>query len=291
MQLTIKECPVCTEKEFERSITAKDYLITKETFQIVKCTNCSFQFTNPRPFDFELGKYYQSLNYDSHNTKSSSLKDILYNTVRNISTARKLKYIKSIAAGTNLLDIGSGAGYFINYCHKNNWSVEGVEPNLQSFPDINAEIKIHSNYNTIGKEAFDIITMWHSLEHVGKLEEVLKTVSAALKDDGKLIIAVPNIASFDFNYYQEYWAGLDVPRHLYHFTQTSMKLLVERYGLKIIKTMPLIFDSYYVSLLSEKYKTGQLNYLTAFRMGWKSNKWAKVNNNDYSSLMYTITKK
>lgn len=291
MQFIVKRCPVCQQTEFREFIKAKDNLITKDVFQIVKCNNCSFIFTNPRPFEYELGKYYQSAEYDSHKHKSASLKDILYNTVRRISTRKKLDYINKISSGKNLLDIGAGAGYFLNFCKKNDWRVEGLEPNLKSFPNIDSNIKIHTDYKTIPKEKFDVITMWHSLEHISEIDYALQTISSALKPDGKLIVAVPNIASYDFKKYQESWAALDVPRHLYHFTQDSMKLLAERYNLKVTKVMPLIFDSFYVSLLSEKYKTGKLNYLKAFRTGLKSNQWAKENNHNYSSLMYTLTKK
>lgn len=286
----LKNCPVCKDEGFQTVLKAKDYLITDELFQIVKCDNCGFIYTNPRPNENELGKYYKSSEYDSHKTKSSSLKDFLYNKVRDYSTKKKLDYITSISKGRRLLDVGCGAGFFINYCNKRNWSVEGMEPNLESIPLISKGITIHSTFSTIKENSFDIITLWHSLEHIPQLDEVLSTVKKALKNDGKIIIAVPNINSLDAKLYNEHWAALDVPRHLYHFTQSSLAHLLNNYQLKISNIHPLIFDSFYVSLLSEKYKSGTMNYFNAFKKGLKSNNWAKYNNSEYSSLMYTIEK-
>jgi 2-polyprenyl-3-methyl-5-hydroxy-6-metoxy-1,4-benzoquinol methylase len=287
----LENCPVCKgKKEFKEYISAKDYLITKEEFKLVKCSNCNFIFTNPRPNSTSLGKYYKSSNYDSHKTSTTSLKDLLYKKVRDYSTRKKLEYINEITKGKTLLDIGCGAGYFINYCHANNWKVEGLEPNLEALPYIPPTIKIHSHLTTIKDNAFDIITMWHSLEHIEALDEVILKAKSALKSDGKLLIAIPNISSLDFKIYQEYWAALDVPRHLFHFTQETLAYLLKRFGLKIIGTKPMIFDSYYVSLLSEQYKTGKMNYFKALTNGLKSNNWAKRNNNNYSSLLYTVSK-
>lgn len=291
MLLKLDQCPVCkTKNEFTEFITAKDHLITNEDFTIVKCSSCNFIFTNPRPDDQSLRKYYQSSNYDSHKTNSSNLKDYLYQKVRDYSTKKKLNYINKITKGKSLLDIGCGAGFFINYCYRNNWKVEGMEPNLEALPYISPTIKIHSQLNTIKPNSFDIITMWHSLEHISALDKVIETAAHSLKKEGKLLIAVPNINSYDASHYKNYWAALDVPRHLYHFTQESLKILLNRFGLKIIETQPLSFDSYYVSLLSEQYKTGKMNYVKAFFSGLKSNNWAKKNHNNYSSLLYTISK-
>jgi predicted SAM-dependent methyltransferase len=165
-----------------------------------------------------------------------------------------------------------------------------MEPNLEALPYTSPKVKIHSHLNTIKENSFDIITMWHSLEHIAALDEVMEAAKKSLKKDGKLLIAVPNINSYDYLIYKEYWAALDVPRHLYHFTQESIGNLMKRNRLKVVKIEPLIFDSYYVSLLSEQYKTGKMNYGKAFINGLKSNNWAKKNNKNYSSILYIISK-
>jgi SAM-dependent methyltransferase len=291
MLMKIDTCPVCKSNgSFKNYISALDYLITKEEFKVVQCPECSFIFTNPRPDDQSLGHYYKSDNYDSHKTENTSLKDFLYKKVRNYSTSKKLTLINKITKGKSLLDIGCGAGFFINYCHQNQWKVEGMEPNLEALPYTPPTIKIHSHLNTIKENTFDIITMWHSLEHISSLDQVVETAKRSLKKDGKLLIAVPNINSYDYSIYKEYWAALDVPRHLYHFTQESVGILMKRHGLQVVRTEPLVFDSYYVSLLSEQYKTGRMNYAKAFINGLKSNNWAKKNNKNYSSILYIISK-
>jgi 2-polyprenyl-3-methyl-5-hydroxy-6-metoxy-1,4-benzoquinol methylase len=291
MLVKTEQCPVCKSNGvFKDYIHSVDYLITREEFKIVQCPDCNFIFTNPRPNDKSLGQYYKSANYDSHKTGNTSLKDFLYKKIRNYSTAKKLELINKISEGKTLLDIGCGAGFFINYCHQNNWKVEGMEPNLQALPYIPPTIKIHSGLNTIRENAFDIITMWHSLEHVSALDEVVEAAKSALKKDGRLLIAVPNINSYDYSIYKEYWAALDVPRHLYHFTQETLGTLMTKNRLRVVQTKPLIFDSYYVSLLSEQYKTGKMNYGKALVNGLKSNNWAKKNNNNYSSILYIISK-
>jgi 2-polyprenyl-3-methyl-5-hydroxy-6-metoxy-1,4-benzoquinol methylase len=291
MLVNIDNCPICKSNGvFKEYISSKDYLITKEEFKIVQCQTCNFIFTNPRPNDQSLGNYYKSANYDSHKTANTNLKDFLYKKVRNYSTGKKLELINKITKGKSLLDIGCGAGFFINYCHQNNWRVEGMEPNLEALPYTSPKVKIHSHLNTIKENSFDIITMWHSLEHIAALDEVMEAAKKSLKKDGKLLIAVPNINSYDYLIYKEYWAALDVPRHLYHFTQESIGNLMKRNRLKVVKIEPLIFDSYYVSLLSEQYKTGKMNYGKAFINGLKSNNWAKKNNKNYSSILYIISK-
>jgi len=130
--------------------------------------------------------------------------------------------------------------------------------------------------------------MWHVLEHVYNLEERLNIIERILKKDGVLIIAVPNPKSYDAEFYEQFWAAWDVPRHLYHFTQSSMSKLLEKFKFKIVEMKPMLFDSFYVSLLSEKYKSKKSNYIRAFYIGLKSNLMAKKQNQGYSSQIYII---
>jgi len=137
------------------------------------------------------------------------------------------------------------------------------------------------------KHSFDVITLWHVLEHLPKLEEHISIFKKLLKPEGAIIIAVPNYKSYDAEYYKNYWAAYDVPRHLWHFSERSMSNLFSIEKMKVVKILPMKFDSFYVSLLSEKYKSGKMNYLGALKIGWLSNFKAKKSG-EYSSLIYVI---
>ena len=127
------------------------------------------------------------------------------------------------------------------------------------------------------------------LEHLPKLESHIAIFESLLKPNGRLVIAVPNYKSYDASHYKNFWAAFDAPRHLWHFSQTSISRLVRTKNMDVIKTAPMIFDAYYVSLLSEKYKNGSMNPFKAFWIGWKSNRKAKQSG-EYSSMIYIIKK-
>ena len=132
--------------------------------------------------------------------------------------------------------------------------------------------------------------MWHVLEHVPNLEEYLVALKRLLKPTGTILIAVPNFKSFDANYYGRFWAAYDVPRHIWHFSKVTIKKLFSEKEMNLVKVLPMKFDSFYVSLLSEKYKTGKMNFIKAFFVGLKSNLCAKKSK-EYSSHIYVIKNK
>jgi 2-polyprenyl-3-methyl-5-hydroxy-6-metoxy-1,4-benzoquinol methylase len=256
--------------------------------------------TTPKPDDKELGRYYASDAYISHTDSKDTLIDKLYQFVKNFTIKRKVNLIGSFKANENsILDIGCGTGDFLVACQKNGWKVQGVEPNdkarrisskkLNSNNDPISEGLIFSDIQGVidKNKKYDVICMWHVLEHVSNLEEYIEYLKSLLNTDGILLIAVPNFRSFDAGYYKEYWAAYDVPRHLWHFSKKSITLLFEKVNLKVIKILPMKFDSYYVSLLSEKYQNGKSNFLRAFYIGSLSN--FKANRSkEYSSLIYII---
>jgi len=137
--------------------------------------------------------------------------------------------------------------------------------------------------------SYDAITMWHVLEHVHDLHEYVRQIKKLCKPGGKMFIAVPNYTSFDADHYRASWAAYDVPRHLYHFSPASMHELMRRHRCVIEKIQPMWFDSFYVSLLSEKYKTGRSNLFSGFWYGLRSNMKALYNRRKASSLIYVIS--
>lgn len=268
----------------------KDHMITKENFTIVECVSCGFHFTNPRPCIERIGDYYKSEEYISHSSSNKGIINKLYNRVRNYTLKQKVKLVRSLAKGNELLDIGAGTGHFLNTCKQNGFSVAGLEPDQDAVrfaqTHFNIQLKPLEELHQLPAASRDVITMWHVLEHVYDLQKDFKRISEILKDSGVLVIAVPNMESLDAQHYKEFWAAYDVPRHLYHFRKEDIRLLASQYGLKLDRVLPMKFDAFYVAMLSEKYKQGSL--LKAFQKGWSSN--LKSAQRGYSSQIYILRK-
>jgi 2-polyprenyl-3-methyl-5-hydroxy-6-metoxy-1,4-benzoquinol methylase len=266
----------------------KDYSVSKETFDLHHNPEYDMLLTFPKPCLEDLPKYYESENYISHTDGKRSLFEKIYQVVKGIALRRKLKLINTISEKGTLLDIGAGTGDFLNVAQNDNWIVSGIEPNEKAKSiAISKGVSFVNDLKSLDENSFDVITMWHVLEHVPNLEEYILELKRLIKPSGTIIIAVPNYKSFDANYYQEYWAAFDVPRHLWHFSKISIEKLFAIQELKLVKVLPMKFDSYYVSLLSEKYKNGKMKFLNALWIGWKSNQYGK-RKKEYSSHIYIL---
>ncbi len=287
----LKNCPVCGATELELFLAGKDYFLTTESFEIVKCSNCGFRFTNPRPGAGELGKYYESTDYISHSDIRKGLFASVYQQVRKYTLGRKRAMISKFQPGGELLDIGCATGQFLNYMSRYGWNVTGIEPDektrTRAISEYGLKVLPEEGLNTIRNGTFDLITMWHVLEHVSDLNGRMEQLRNLLKSQGTLIIAVPNCDAYDAVKYRAFWAGYDLPRHLYHFAKSDMKLLAEKHGFTIVTILPMKFDAYYVSLLSEKYKSGRMRWLPALWNGFCSNVHSGQNKG-HSSLIYVI---
>ncbi|MBU2900592.1 class I SAM-dependent methyltransferase [Maribacter dokdonensis] len=266
-----------------------DHLVSKEKFRLEYLTETDMLVTQPIPEN--LYNYYESNNYISHTDEAKTLLEKVYQTVKKIALKRKLELINKYAnTSKTILDIGCGTGEFLITARKNNWDTLGVEINNEARNKSSKKnITTYKFIEEVKTSQFNIITLWHVLEHLKDLNGTITKISSLLDTDGTLIIAVPNYKSYDANYYKEYWAAYDTPRHLWHFSQKSISTIFENHNLKVVRTLPMYFDSYYVSLLSEKYKTGKSNYLKAFYRGMLSNLKAK-RTGEYSSLIYVLQK-
>jgi 2-polyprenyl-3-methyl-5-hydroxy-6-metoxy-1,4-benzoquinol methylase len=293
MYKRIDICPLCKSKNIKNLIICKDFLVSGESFAINECENCTFKFTNPRPLDEELSKYYQSEDYISHSNKSNSFRHIIYKIVRNYTLKKKLKLINSLSEKGNILDVGCGTGEFLKVCSSNHWKVSGVEPDFKARKKSEKllNISIYDDvFNCEHYNTFQIITLWHVLEHLPDIHANIKHLKKILAKGGRILFALPNVDSFDSKIYKEYWAAYDVPRHLYHFNQNTFKKLMKQHGMEVKKIIPMKLDAFYISLLSERYKNKYFNYIKSFISGWKSNSYAKKNKNNYSSLIYIVKK-
>ncbi len=286
----LDQCPVCKNKQFDNYMICDDHSVSGESFALVKCNKCELVFTNPRPEVSSLPKYYQSDEYISHTDDSNSFINIIYKIVRRYTLNSKTNLITRInGAKGSVLDYGCGTGDFVKQARLKGWQAFGYEPD-QNARSIAGKKNPSSIIDTINKcpEDIDMITAWHVIEHVADLRNTLKTLFKKLKDEGYLVVAVPNHLSYDASHYKQHWAAYDVPRHLYHFSRHSMDYLAKLMKFSIVETIPMKFDSYYVSMLSEKYQANG-SIWKAISTGYKSNLRASKNG-EYSSLIYILKK-
>jgi 2-polyprenyl-3-methyl-5-hydroxy-6-metoxy-1,4-benzoquinol methylase len=273
-------------------LTVKDHSVSGEEFQLIFNEELDMLETFPQPKAEKLSDYYESEDYISHTDTKRNLLEYVYHSVRKIALKKKLKLINSFNSETkSLLDIGCGTGDFLETALNANWTITGIEPNAQARAIANSKTNnavFQTEYlHQLNPNSFDVITLWHVLEHLPDLEHQIKLVKSLLKPNGTLVIAVPNYKSYDALHYKNFWAAYDVPRHLWHFSKTAISELVKKENMKLVQTLPMMFDAYYVSLLSEKYKSGWMNPFKAFWIGWHSNYGAR-RSQEYSSHIYII---
>lgn len=270
-------------------IKVQDHSVSKENFELLLDPDLELLKTHPQPALENLGSYYESEDYISHTDAKRSLFEKIYHIVKSYSLKKKVGMINSYHSQKgSLLDIGAGTGDFLVTAKASGWQTTGIEPN-QSAKNlaVSKGISFENSIESIENQQFDVITMWHVLEHVPDVAHQIKQLKRLLKPEGTLIIAVPNYKSYDAQHYGKFWAAYDVPRHLWHFSKVSIEKLVSRENMKLVKILPMVFDSFYVSLLSEKYKNGKMNFIKAFWIGLRSNLKAK-STKEYSSHIYVI---
>jgi len=267
----------------------EDHTVSHQKFDLHYDAQLDLLHTHPQPQLNELAKYYESDDYISHTDSKRTLFEKAYQAVKKRALTQKIQLLEKYQPNKGtLLDMGCGTGDFLQIAQQSGWQVQGIEPNEKA-----RQIAVSKGATCItgtpdaSSQQYDAITLWHVLEHLPNLETQIKELQRLLKPNGTLIIAVPNYKSFDAGYYKQFWAAYDVPRHLWHFSKTSIQRLVEPVGMKVVAVRPMKFDSFYVSMLSEKYKTGKINYLKAFFVGLYSN-WKGSQTNEYSSHIYLI---
>jgi 2-polyprenyl-3-methyl-5-hydroxy-6-metoxy-1,4-benzoquinol methylase len=296
MRIHYTNCPVCGSADLENVLQATDHTVSGEKFVITECRTCSLRFTQDVPDEASIGPYYRSEKYISHTNTSTGFVNNLYHFVRKRTLAGKRKLVKratQIAAG-KLLDIGSGTGAFLNEMKEHSWDITGLEPHIPARKLAKELYDIDTFENSrlfqLSPASYHAITMWHVLEHVHDLHAYISQVKTLLQEKGKLIIAVPNYTSADAMIYKEFWAAYDVPRHLYHFSPRSIQVLMEKHGLRIQQYKPMWYDSFYIAMLSSKYKSGSTKLLAACWNGLRSNLKAAANVKKCSSVIYVISK-
>jgi len=292
-KIAVENCPVCGSLKLNKVLTANDYLVSGELFDIMECEKCSLRFTSPIPDENEIGKYYKSDKYISHAKRTTSIFDIVYKIVRKYTLRSKRKTVERISKKQNgtLLDIGCGTGDFLIKMKDYGWEISGVEINNSARAIAEKSIgKTIFNQNEFlnSDKKYDVITLWHSLEHLHELKKYLQKISKSLNANGVVMIAVPNYNSYDAEYYNKDWAAYDVPRHLYHFSPKAMIKLMEKFKFKLIYNKQMPFDPFYVSLLSEMSVRKKHNIIKALLIGWESYWQGQKDVEQGSSVLYIL---
>jgi 2-polyprenyl-3-methyl-5-hydroxy-6-metoxy-1,4-benzoquinol methylase len=290
------QCPVCDSTALKTVLRAKDHTVSGEEFVIEECNHCSFRFTQDVPDENSIAPYYQSSDYISHSNTAKGLINRLYHFVRKKTLVQKRALVQKVTGMQTgrILDAGCGIGSFVHEMKTAGWDTWGIEPDegaRKVAKEIySLDIESPAIFYQLTAESFDAITLWHVLEHVHTLDNYISQLKAILKKEGRIIIAVPNYTAKDAAIYKESWAAYDVPRHLYHFSPRAMEALMSKHGLKIEQYKPMWFDSFYISMLSSKYKNGITNLPAAFWNGLRSNLAAISDAKKCSSVIYIIRK-
>ena len=290
----VSHCPVCGAAEKSLFQQCKDHFVSGETFSISRCDACGFCYTDPRPIPEYSIKYYESDKYVSHSKTAEGFTNYLFHRARKITMASKRRLVTRHSSTNSILDYGCGTGDFLAGMKAVGWKTLGIEPSPlarnHAIEKYSLEVYEESALENIPDGSLGVITLWHVLEHIYPLKDRISTFHKKLTSDGTLIVAVPNMKSYDARLYGKYWAAYDVPRHIYHFTPDTMDRLMAGAGFSLEKTNGMMFDAFYISMLSEKYKHGSNKFFRSMIFGMLSNFSAFFWNKNYSSLIYIFKK-
>ena len=295
--LNIHICPLCGGQQLEHALTCTDHYASGEQFEVIRCVHCGFLMTQGVPVEAEIGKYYETPDYISHSDTQQGLMNRVYHWVRQYMLSRKAALVKRTSGLSegSLLDYGTGTGYFANAMLCQGWKVKAIEksPQARAFAKKQFGLNVEAEHSLkdYPSMSLDVVTLWHVMEHLEHLNEMWETLHRILKDKGVLIVAVPNPESYDARKYKEWWAAYDVPRHLWHFSPLVMQRFGEKHGFVLEKEHPMPFDAFYVSMLTEKYKSNELSFVKGLWTGTLAWFSALGNKERSSSLIYVFRKK
>ncbi len=287
---SVTKCPVCQATGFEVAFDAIDHTVSHESFSVQRCTTCGFLSTTPRPDQAHIGRYYISQAYISHVEKPVGLKDTIYHHIRRNAIRSKQALIAKYKPKGRVLDIGCGTGDFLAYMQSKGYAVQGIEVSANARQiALSKGVEVLSDLNQVPQTPiWDVVTLWHVLEHVPDPREVLLQIQARIAPGGLLVIAVPDNESWDCHHYGTRWAAWDVPRHLFHFRRKDVGSLLKSCGFELLETRNMWFDAPYVSMLSEKY--GGAGPVGSFVKGTIIGSWSNLisllRNRPTSSSLY-----
>jgi 2-polyprenyl-3-methyl-5-hydroxy-6-metoxy-1,4-benzoquinol methylase len=289
-----QQCPVCGSSPLTPVFSCTDHLVSHQAFALVECPQCALRITQDVPDEDHIGPYYQSTQYVSHSDTDQGLVNKLYKTARRFTLAHKRRLVTALPGltGNALLDVGCGTGAFLHTMAQAGWHVHGLEPDpgarAMALDQYGLQVCPADTFFNLKPQSYDIITLWHVLEHVHTLQEYMQHLRALLKPGGWLVVAVPNYTSADGRHYGKDWAAYDVPRHLYHFAPKSIRALAAKHGFTVAKQLPMWLDAYYIAMLSEQYRGGGGSLPKAVIRGMGFSLSTLGNRENCSSLIYLL---
>jgi len=234
------DCLLCGSDRWVPLVEAPDIIAADRSlwFPVVRCKDCGLSFTNPRPTFASIRRFYPAGYYARR--------------VRAQCRPRRLEWLRRwLGAGNErkslplrglarLLDFGCGGGSFLARMSFLGWQATGIDIAPDAVAHIRDEFGLRALLGTLPHprlkpESFDFVTMWHSLEHVHEPLEILREAYYLLAPGGKLLVAAPNIDSLPFEWFGRSWFGLDVPRHLTHFSPQTLTWMMERAGFRVTR--------------------------------------------------------
>lgn len=239
MEMEYINCNICGSKEYKNFKKINDY-------QIVKCSQCGLVYLNPRPIQQEINKEYSAEYHIERllRKEPKTIKEIEEEINKNIGRAEEI--VSQFGNKGKLLDIGCSAGFFIACLRRYGWDVKGIDISEWATEFAREKLKLNVFTGMVEdiqfNKKFDIITMYHILEHLPNPIGSLKKVSEIIADDGVLIIKGPNLSSFDRAWHGEKWRRYDLPLHLYHFTPNTYQMILKRAGFSIQKIVFQYWD-------------------------------------------------
>lgn len=296
-------CPLCGSTHLVSEKLYIDRYVSGEKFTLVRCTRCDFLFTQNFPDQSIIGNYYESKDYISHSDTHKGVVNSLYHQVRKWMINRKFNILRTALKNNNLeilsprlLDVGTGTGYFSYSMQKRGWNVTATEANESArkfaLNKFNFKISSIDILDDFKPKSFEVITLWHVLEHIQDLHQSIDRFNELLVDNGLLVLALPNHSSNDAKHYNDEWAAYDAPRHLWHFVPETLQMLANQHGFEVVKKYAMPFDAYYVSMLTEKELHHRMPFLRGIFNGLVSHiNYLFSGVNSSSSIIYILTKK
>jgi 2-polyprenyl-3-methyl-5-hydroxy-6-metoxy-1,4-benzoquinol methylase len=237
-------CPLCGGSDWMPVVEAEDHDAAppRSKFSVVRCRSCGLCVTNPRPAPAEIGKFYAAdySPYKIAERKKSRRNGIKSRVPHSLSVfPRNYEHGEFPPIGQNrVLDFGCGGGAFLLRMEERGWDVTGLDFSKATVERLRAELGLHVLEGTLPHpdltpESFDLITLWHSLEHVHQPLDVLREAHRLLSPGGRVLVALPNIESLSFVWFGPDWYGLDVPRHVTHFSPTTLRRMLQKAGFRV----------------------------------------------------------
>lgn len=238
-------CNLCSSDSFTTLFTLRDTLsLTNEIFRLVTCNQCGLVYLNPRPSAEQLDTFYPEEYWWRRGKKTNNVLSKLarnfeewYRTYLLNTEVRLLK--KMLNKGSKILDVGCGRGDILYLCKRSGFETYGIELSEKAARNARIEYGLDVYQGSLfeidfGPNYFDAITFYHVFEHLPDSLRVLKKANRMLKDEGILVIQIPNIDSLQFKLFSKRWFGLSIPQHFYHFSSRTIEEMLKKANFEIV---------------------------------------------------------